>query len=256
MTFLILLALHMPAVSASVLIPELSGAIALNQEIDHAISSFQSGGLRIPPGSRCADLLRQASLDLGRALTHQEISDNVAAVLAETQELLQPVPFAPRPAPAAYPRRHSDHCLTGNMKVRTLEGEVAIANLREGDVLLSVELSTGLVVINQIAKIKATPSQTYGRLTDLARPIEATGLHRFLTGEGRHEEDFAPIADLPAAAPLYAVDFDAEPANRLRPVARGTYACEAGVGTVYDIRMISEPHNYVVEGILVHNAKF
>ena len=219
-----------------------------------ALQTFRRDGQRIKPRGECERFLLDASEILGRPMTSAEIADSLDEILAEVGEQLVPDP-APVARPTPAPRRPpGPYCFTGPMRVRTLAGERAIADLREGDVVWSYDLTSGREIPNTIRVVTVTPAQEFGRLEDLARPIEVTARHRFLSGAGRGEIDFTAIADLKAGDNLFRRAHDTPEVPGLTPVPRGHYRPRCGTAVVFELLLIGEPHNYFIEGVLVHNG--
>lgn len=223
-------------------------AFNLNQ-----IRKFRRDGMKIIEGSECEKVLMNASRRLGRPLTQNEILENYSDILKATGETLEPESLTPRPTPS--PVRRSSGCFTGNMTVATPSGPKRIMDLLEGDELISIDLVTRQPVANRIHKIHPYAARNYGRLVDLPAPIDVTDRHRFLARGKNVDFDFHAIGDLNDHDEIFFVDLAQPPGRQWRPVPRGCYVPQPGTRTVYDIELVGEPRNFIVEGILVHNIK-
>jgi hypothetical protein len=203
------------------------------------IFSYRQDGLRVPAFGESENLLVQTELRLKRLLTDDEIRDLLPKILLVTGEKLEVVP-----------ERRGGWCFTANMKVLTPNGEVPISKLKIGDAVISIDLATGHAVTNRVRKTMVTQNQTIGTLTHQERPLEVTGSERFFTDGGK----FTELAQIPESCNLFRVDL-AQPKQLLSPVPRGIHRPSETPTTVYNLELIGEPRNFVVEGLLVHNAK-
>lgn len=156
---------------------------------------------------------------------------------------IDPENVKPRPKPK---------CFTGAMKVQTPEGAVRIDQLTVGSEVYSVDLASGRVVKNVIGEMFVTPDQEYGVLSGLEDPIEVTPRHRFFS---LTTKEYIAIEAIPPMNALYDVIAElASSGKKLSPV-RGQYNFPAGRATVYNLELNAEPHNFIVNGLLVHNGK-
>lgn len=140
------------------------------------------------------------------------------------------------------------HCFTCEMRVLTPSGYVPIERLSNGDAVYSWDEKKKTLVLNQISQLFISHLQTYGELsgTPTGRPLEVTPDHPFLVADtGKYVElkrigsqDNLVVIEPKHCAPL------------LQP--RGIYR-HKGKGTVRSISVKGEPHNFVVEGFVVHN---
>ncbi len=225
------------------------------------IRKFRRDGMKVIQGSECESILMEASRRLGRPLTEPEILDNYREILQATGETLEPETLAPRPSPAPTPSSSSKsrnpfgNCFTANMTVATPGGPKKIGDLREGDEVISIDLVSRQPRANTIARIYPHAARAYGRLIDLPTPIDVTDRHRFLAQGKTLDFDFHAIGDIPEDADLYFVDLTQPPGKQWRPIRRGCYVPQTGTRTVYDLELMGEPRNFIVEGILVHNVK-
>ena len=210
-----------------------------------AVRDYRRDGFLIRSGGECERLLLEASDLLGRPFLRDEITASLDEILREVGETL-----APAPTPSAS-RDDYPNCFTGGMRVLTPGGERPIAELHEGDFVYSFDFESQALVPNRIETISTSDDYPFGRLPDLARPIEVTPRHRFLSHAGRGEIDFVPIGDLEPQNLLFSRD---EKGGGLVPTPRGVYRPECGRSTVRDLRLMKPPHNYFIEGILVHNG--
>ncbi len=146
------------------------------------------------------------------------------------------------------------NCFTCVMRVLTPNGYVAIENLRVGHTVYSWDERINMVVHNRIVQIHTANSEIFGRLhgTPTGVPLEVSPHHPFLLPEEG----------------LYSRIGEVEPANLLRGinhapsavgtgcdallVRRGEYAVE-GQARVMTLTVEKEPHNFIVEGLVVHN---
>lgn len=214
------------------------------------IRETRIGKQRIKPGGVCEAILLDAVDRLGRRLTHAEIRLNIEVIVKATGEsLVSVVPPSPQPRPVV---RDGSGCFTAAMKVTTPSGDRAISELRLGDEVISIDLQTMEPRANRIFGIKVHRNRPVGRLSDLPTPIEVTGRHRFLSNSASKPTDFYPIEELDAGDNLFLVK---PGACTLSPFLRGSYSALPGAADVYELELIGEPRNYIVEGILVHNIK-
>lgn len=235
--------------------PDLPNVATLKERSIGEIRRFSRDGMRIIVGSECERLLLEASLRLGRPLTQPEILDNYSEILKATGETLEPENIVVRTGIVPSPIRRSGGCFTGNMTVATPSGSRKIMDLLDGDQVISIDLVSRQPVTNTIHKIHPYAARNYGRLVNLPTPIDVTERHRFLAQGRGIDFDFHAIGDLPEDADLYLVDLTQPAGRQWRPVRRGCYLPQLGTRTVYDIELIGEPRNFMVEGILVHNIK-
>jgi hypothetical protein len=215
---------------------------APTDEMIGRIRDFRRGDKLISPHGRCEEVLLNASEILGRPLTHAEIEESLDGILTEVNERLQ-LDWSRVPA-----------CFTAAMRVDTPRGPRPIADLLVGDVVFSYDLKTGLLVPNVVEKFQVTRARPYATLIDLARPLEVTARHRVLSGAGCGEDDFRAVGDLDPRDPLYAYDLRGTAGVGLKRVPRGEYRPAPVPADVYEILLKGSPHNYFVEGVLVHNG--
>jgi hypothetical protein len=204
------------------------------------VPSYRQDDLRIPVNSECEKILIQTQQRLKRELTHAEIRDLLPKILLVTGEQLEVVPQSSG--------RRS--CFTAQMKVLTPSGEVPISRLKEGDPVISIDLATGTPVTNFVRKSIATPGQEFGTLINHQRPLEVTGSERFFTDGGK----FTELAQIAESCNLFQVNLK-QPSSLVSPVQRGTHRAASVRSTVFNLELIGEPRNFIVEGLLVHNIK-
>ena len=215
-----------------------SAAAAPTPEMIRAIRSFRSNDQRLRVGGECERLLLEASELLQRPMGHGEIAEELIDLVRELNEPLENVA--------------SLHCFAGPMLVQTIFGQRPIAEIRRGDVVYSFDLKDRVFVPNRVNRTAETPNQAYGRLVDLDRPIDVTPDHRFLTAFAKSERDYRAIGELDPYDSLFA---RCDRREMLRRIPRGRYVVQPEPITVHEISLEGAPHNYFVEGILVHNVK-
>ena len=136
-------------------------------------------------------------------------------------------------------------CFTGDMMVSTPHGPKAISEIQIGDQVNSFDEQTGQVVTNTVESIDMGEDRAFGRLEDHA--IQVTSEHLFYAPETR---DYRRIGEMHSAQKLQSVQ-----ENSSCLMERGPYSPDIGRGTVYNLHMQGEPHNYMVNGMVVHNIK-
>ncbi len=198
---------------------------------------FRDNGLRIPHDSQTESILIETQVKLQRVLTHDEIRELLPKILMVTGEKLETVGLP------------QSHCFTAQMKVMTPTGqEVPISKLRPGDPVVSVDLSTGNPVSNIVRNVIDTQNQEFVTLISQLRPLQVTASEPFLTDGGV----FKPLAQIPETGSLF--QFDAKKLKGLLvPVPRGDFLTCPLTTTVYNLELVGEPRNFVIEGLLVHN---
>lgn len=204
------------------------------------VRQFRLNDQKIPKGSQCEQILMAAEQELGRPLTFEEIKESLPAILKATGEALESdsKPF----------------CFTASMRVLTPRGDIPIGQLRVNDEVISIDLTTFNPVVNRIRAISVRDNVDYGRLSDLARPLEVTPREPFYAQAGTHPPAFTPIEELRESDHLFRAQARA-PAV-LTPVRRGCFQFPVGTTTVFNLQLFGEPRNFIVEGILVHNVLF
>lgn len=214
------------------------------------IGKFRHDNRIIPPESQCERILIDSAQRLGRALTEDEIAQNVFDILQVTGESLVRLPGEP-------------FCFTGKMKVLTSGGERPIESLRPGDEVLSFDLDTRQLVSNRIQFVTQHANQLVGRLIDVPRPIDVTARHKFFVAAGGLSAGFYPVEEISEMAQLLFLPRGGQPASAmvgslagskmLRSVNRGRYIT-VGHDTVHSLELVREPKNFFVNGVLVHNG--
>ncbi len=234
-------------------------AVPPDSELLEPIRKFHTNGQTIRSGSECESLLVEAGRRLGRPLTLSEIENNIDAILQATGEALVGVrPPAPTPSPGP-PPPDDIYCFTGEMKVLTPKGEVPISQLKPGDEVVSVDISlTGQItlVANRVAVNPSYADQSYGTLKDLPRPIQVTSRHQFYSTwrqAGQKISSYKAIEDIPPEARLLYGEGGAWNSTQTE-IPRGEYRPNVGRAPVFDLQLEGHPRNYIVEGVLVHNA--
>lgn len=207
------------------------------------IRSFRRDDAKIPPGSKCEEVLLIAEKRLGRSLTEAEINANLDAILKATGESLE------QPEPQV----KFIGCFTGQTMVSTPTGPRPIGELKVGDAVVSIDLATKKPVTNRIALVRKYENRRYSQLADQNPPINVTDQHPFYSEGNGMAADFRPISEIPSNANVFKVNPNAGPTGLLTPTPRGCYVQQAGTATVFDLSMEGEPRNFIVEGVLVHN---
>jgi hypothetical protein len=203
-----------------------------------AVQGFRDNGLKIPDGSECENILMSTQVKLKRILTNDEIRELLPKILSVTGEQLEVVP---------QPNGRRS-CFTAQMKVLTPNGEVPISALKAGDAVISVDLVTGQPVTNIVNKVIVTAEQEFGTLISQQRPLEVTVSEPFFTDGGV----FKPLAQIPETGSLFLFD-EKKLKGLLVPVPRGEVLSRPQATTVYNLELVGEPRNFVIEGLLVHN---
>lgn len=142
-------------------------------------------------------------------------------------------------------------CFTCKMTVTTPDGERPIGAIRAGDRVYSWDFATQSLVINTVAVVIQSPDIVFSALLDPSSkkaPIETTGDHPFYSPD---TGAFQPVQDIRGDQSLSQLTGTA-PNCKLIFRPRGSFI-PAGRGTVRTLQLGRSPHNFFVEGILVHN---
>lgn len=210
-------------------------------DITSNIRKFRTqDGSKVPPRSKCEEILVATEQRLGRPLTEAEITANLDIILKATGESMAP------------PLRFR-FCFTGETMVSTPSGPRPIGDLQVGDAVVSIDVESKKPVVNRIAAVRQIPNQSYSRLENQNPPINVTDGHPFYSESKDLPADYRPISEIPEDANLFKVNPNAGPTGILTPIARGCYVKQPGQATVFDLSMEGEPRNFIAEGILVHN---
>lgn len=138
-------------------------------------------------------------------------------------------------------------CFTGSMMVSTPSGPRRMEDIRAGDELISFNHVTGKFVANKVRNVMSYGPKPFSRLTDLG--IDVTDQHPFFAAKNGQPADYCPIGQLSDSDSLFRQNGES-----IEAVPRGPYV-PTGTAPVYDIEMIGEPRNFIVEGVLVHNKR-
>jgi hypothetical protein len=137
-------------------------------------------------------------------------------------------------------------CVAAGCRVRTPSGEVDIASLRIGDLVVSFDVETGTDEASPIVAIRRARRECLA-LRIGARRIVCTPEHPIFAAD---TETFEPASS-----------FAVHPGRRVRIASDEGWWIEAvdaievyaGVHDVFDITVASRHHNFTADGVLVHN---
>lgn len=139
-------------------------------------------------------------------------------------------------------------CFTQSMRVLTPKGYIAIRDLKVGDEVISWDVKKAEPVVNRIEEKYEYKDTLYGRLeqvTSEGTQIEVTNDHPFYSPSLNGYEALGLIQ--PTSSLLQIKNCEAN------FVPRGQFLPNVGKGTVQTLKLKLFPHNFIVEGVLVHN---
>ncbi len=148
-----------------------------------------------------------------------------------------------------------DRCFAGSCSVLTPNGERPISELRVGDSVFSVDVNTGQVVTNRIAKVHYTENgQAVHARIEGDRAMWVNPLHRFYTPDSK---GWLPLLQVNIySQSVMAVEIGRDSAHS----GFNNQSLEVESQSVlewmpvYSLEMAEPPYNFIVEGILVHNG--
>lgn len=213
-----------------------------------AVRNMRLQGKMIPENSRCEQMLVNMQMQLKEVLTHEKWFEIVAYRFLDLsgERLVDP--------PAPQPRRHA-YCFTGEMRVLTQHGERPIQDLKVGDEVLSVDVRTGDLIPNRITSAVRVPQRSFCVLLDVPRPLNVTLTHLFLSRDVNGEYEYKPIEAIVSDSVVRALPEENMRRTHFRFTPRGRLSPQIDLADVYELTLENEPHNYVIEGLVVHNMK-
>ncbi len=147
------------------------------------------------------------------------------------------------------------NCFTCSMRVLTPAGYIPIENLRIGDPVYSWDERTQMLVPNRVVLIHRANPERFGRLhgTPTGIPLEVSPYHPFLLPE---EGLYAWIREIEPSNLLRGVNYSPQSGAgggcKALLIKRGHYTVE-GRTKMVTLSVETEPHNFIVEGMVVHN---
>jgi hypothetical protein len=141
---------------------------------------------------------------------------------------------------------HACSCVAAGSRVRTPEGDVDIATLRIGDLVLSFDVDTGVAEASPIVAIRRARRECLA-LRVGARRLVCTPEHPIFAADTRSFEPASSLA-VTTGRSVKIVDGEVWQVENIEDVE-----IYAGVHEVFDITVASRHHNFSAEGVLVHN---
>lgn len=152
--------------------------------------------------------------------------------------------------PPEDPAPKKKRCFSCSMRVLTPTGYVRLDAVKVGDAVYSWDEERHKLVINEVSQVHLAADVTYGKLlnTPTGVALEVTADHPFYFPEARAYRDLDQIDQ---NEKLLAIAFDGAKCETAL-VSRGAFQVEKSAA-VMTLSMKNLPHNFVVEGIVVHN---
>lgn len=152
--------------------------------------------------------------------------------------------------PPEDPAPKKKRCFTCAMRILTPAGYVRLDAVKVGDAVYSWDEQRHKLVVNEVSQVHLAKDVPYGKLlnTPTGITLEVTAGHPFYLPEASEYRDLDQIGQ---NEKLLTIAFDGakcEPA--LMP--RGAFQVEK-IADVMTLSMKNLPHNFVVEGMVVHN---
>jgi hypothetical protein len=139
-------------------------------------------------------------------------------------------------------------CIAAGSTVLTPRGRRRIESLQPGDEVICLDPATGERVTSLVATTRSLTRETL-RLSGEGWSLRCTSDHPLYDPSTR---EWAPAGDWvlgKRSALLLVTDEPTAP----RQIAVDARALDAGLAEVFDISVAHELHNFIAEGILVHN---
>jgi hypothetical protein len=140
----------------------------------------------------------------------------------------------------------SKTCFAPGTLVLTPQGERAIEDLRGGDEVLSIDPGSKAIVTNRVRKIHLYKNGDKAQmLTRLGFRVEANPRHHFYVPE---LNSYVPMIDLKPQSSVLVWE-----QNRARVDFVTELRAQPGFSNLIDLELEAEPHNFLANGIMVHN---
>jgi hypothetical protein len=213
------------------LCPEAFGSEKREQVLRNILAE---SAIQIPDKDRAIAILLNAERQVGRNLTKQEV--------------LWKLKFMAEP-PTQGPNKKR-RCFTCSMRVLAPTGYVRLDHLQVGDSVYSWDETQRRLVLNEIAQIHNAEDSEYGKLpmTPTGVELEVTADHPFFLPEIGEYRDLDQIK---THEKLLAIMLNGATCENWL-LDRGEWSA-AGRANVITLAMKNLPHNFIVEGLVVHN---
>ena len=156
--------------------------------------------------------------------------------------------FVTHNCPSETPEGHS--CLTLGTLIEVPDGQRRIGDLKNGDVVITVDPSTYVRSATKIHSYFRIKKETFRIMLEGGLTVNATGDHPFLTGEG-----WKMVRDVN----MFTDKFYVMNSKNQRFGKRGSFVSihsikRFGVKMVADFTTVSENHSFIANGIVTHNC--
>lgn len=138
-------------------------------------------------------------------------------------------------------------CVASGSRVRTPDGEVPIERLGVGDAVLSFDVERGAFVPTRVSAIRSALRSCVSLRTKTSTLVCTPDHPIYMSDRASYEDAVAAIPGRPVALAS---------ADGARPTAVDSVGIPSGLHRVIDISVESPLHNFVAEGVLVHNKEF
>lgn len=140
---------------------------------------------------------------------------------------------------------NKSHCLTGDTMISTPKGDVAISQIKPGDVIHSVDQKNNILEQAVKANHNNGVRPTFKLCLSDGKSVKATGDHRFLTDKGYKSVNQFKVGDNIKV-------LQDRIGNRITEV-RVESITPCGDKPVWDLEMPTH-HNFIANGIVSHNS--
>lgn len=138
-------------------------------------------------------------------------------------------------------------CVAAGSRVRTPDGEVPIERLGIGDAVLSFDVQRGVLVPTRVSAIRSALRSCVSLRAKTSTLVCTPDHPIYMPDRASYEHAVAAIPGRPVALAS---------AEGARATAVDSVGIPSGLHTVIDISVESPLHNFVAEGVLVHNKEF
>lgn len=141
-------------------------------------------------------------------------------------------------------------CFTGSSRVLTPSGEREISALRPGDSIFSLDLSSGQLTLNRVKGLhRFVMGDKMSVRTASGARVQVNPRHHIYNAD---RGVWMPIGEMRVDTQLLRVKFDGQQ-FAVGPDAISDLKWESEREDLFDLELESSPHNFMVDGVLVHN---